>query len=143
MLLSRHSLPSLSYRAPDPELVDPQGHASRLLMGEIVQGCDTAADGSGLKVGAVSGQRGDLNRAAADCLACGISASFGSAHSARRAWARERILDRQSYPQLDTIYCEKHQPAFDPTSRRRYDRRPSNPDAAVCFADPGSPRGVQ
>jgi hypothetical protein len=31
------------------------------------------------------------------------------------------------------IYCEGHCPRFDPTSKRRYDRRPSNPDAAGYF----------
>jgi hypothetical protein len=33
------------------------------------------------------------------------------------------------------IYCDDHRPAFDPASRRRYDRRASNPDAAPYFAD--------
>ena len=32
------------------------------------------------------------------------------------------------------IFCAAHCPRFDPTSRRRYDRRPSNPDAARFFA---------
>jgi hypothetical protein len=32
------------------------------------------------------------------------------------------------------IYCAAHCPPFDPTSRCRYDRRPSNPDAARFFA---------
>lgn len=32
------------------------------------------------------------------------------------------------------IFCAAHRPPFDPTSRRRYDRRPSNPDAARFFA---------
>jgi hypothetical protein len=33
------------------------------------------------------------------------------------------------------IYCDDHRLAFDPASRRRYDRRASNPDAARYFAD--------
>jgi hypothetical protein len=33
------------------------------------------------------------------------------------------------------IYCECHRPVFDPRSRRRYDRRRSNPDAARYFGD--------
>jgi hypothetical protein len=42
------------------------------------------------------------------------------------------------------IYCEGHRPRFDPTSKRRYDRRPSNGNAAGYFggkenkADDGS-----
>lgn len=39
------------------------------------------------------------------------------------------------------IYCEHHSPPFDPTSRRRYDRRPSNPDAARYFVDQTHPSG--
>jgi hypothetical protein len=37
------------------------------------------------------------------------------------------------------IYCAAHCPPFDPTSRRRYDRRPSNPDAARFFAAMNGP----
>lgn len=33
----------------------------------------------------------------------------------------------------DVIYCGAHRPRFDPTSRRRWDRHLSNPDAAVYF----------
>ena len=33
------------------------------------------------------------------------------------------------------IYGEHNRPPFDPTSTRRYDRRPSNPDAAAFFAE--------
>jgi hypothetical protein len=33
------------------------------------------------------------------------------------------------------IYCTGHRPAFDGSSGRRYDRRRSNPDAAVYFAN--------
>jgi len=35
----------------------------------------------------------------------------------------------------DLIFCQDHFPAFDPTSHRRCDRRPSNPDAACYFGD--------
>jgi hypothetical protein len=37
------------------------------------------------------------------------------------------------------IFCAAHRPPFDPTSRRRYDRRPSNPDAARFFAAMNGP----
>ena len=37
------------------------------------------------------------------------------------------------------IFCATHRPLFDPTSRRRYDRRPSNPDAARFFAAMNGP----
>jgi len=33
------------------------------------------------------------------------------------------------------IYGEHNRPAFDPTSKQRYDLHPSNPDAAAFFTD--------
>jgi len=40
---------------------------------------------------------------------------------------------------IGLIYCAAHCPPFDPTSRRRYDRRLSNPDAARFFAAADGP----
>lgn len=40
------------------------------------------------------------------------------------------------------VYCQSHQPPFDPTSRRRYDRRPSNPLASHYFVGDNSYAGV-
>ncbi len=37
----------------------------------------------------------------------------------------------------DVIYCAAHRPLFDPTSKRRYDRHPSNPAAARFFPGAG------
>jgi hypothetical protein len=42
----------------------------------------------------------------------------------------------------DLIYCAGHQPPFDPASRARYDRRPSNPDADSYFSTQSSNTGV-
>jgi hypothetical protein len=39
------------------------------------------------------------------------------------------------------VYCEDDRPAFDPASRRRFDRRPSNPDAARFFAEQAQTAG--
>jgi hypothetical protein len=40
------------------------------------------------------------------------------------------------------IYCARHHPRFDPTSKRRHDRRRSNPDAARFFGDEPPPPGA-
>ncbi len=40
------------------------------------------------------------------------------------------------------IHCYGHWPAFDPRSQRRYDRHPSNPDAARYFSAPGNGSGL-
>jgi hypothetical protein len=44
-----------------------------------------------------------------------------------------RMAPSASEPLLGVIYSEENRPRFDPTSKRRYDRHPSNPDAAGFF----------
>jgi hypothetical protein len=55
------------------------------------------------------------------------------------AETRPGVVAASPHPRSDLApgltYPADEPPAFDPTSTRRYDRRPSNPDAAAFFSD--------